>query len=754
MNFQKISLLTKDAVAFWRSLKPITKILAGSLALLLPISFALFTSTSSTHLVPLYTAEQLKNSDLVKIKEVLDAKQIPYQINDSNLILVPKEAQQQLRMDLSQYGLLKSAQSKGYELFDSTTWIKGEKELQMLELRALKGQIEKDLTQFENVRNANVILDIPQNKSFSAKPEPAKASVILDLVPGTRLSANEIRAITFHLTSAVRGLTPGKVAISDTTGRMYQGLDYEGAHDTLRNAEMAMEEYVKSKIEGMLASVVGLNNFYTTVQVSLTRNHITEERTTYSGSVNGIPLGSPVISSIKQNQEGQTKTVSDLLNAKLAPKSPLLEKSEKSATEEYEVPVDHVKITTEPGKVESLSIGVVINQNLFSAQNEASGATSADAHLPLRDQNELKREIENQLDVILKGYNVPIHRSVDFVPFVKNQLPEFTLTPETTPSLNLLPYLALVVAIFGVIITALVWKLRSQASQLLTARAPPSPPPQKNLEELLDNLRNRASKQDTQANSTDEGSAYFSELLSNKQQEQASPSLPSQKSPEDERQRNLKSRLSSLPAQELAALLAKETAETLALLFCHQDLVQSSAIFPYLPSKKQVATLLALADFDQMDGESLQYLLQKSSRLFHLGADDKQPAPSIIAIAASTLQSLDNQQRSQLLSELEHIKPAFAIKILNLLFVAEELKPLSDKEIKEIIENISPIDVALALYDTDVQLQAKWMQYFSKDLLDRIHHQIELQQPITPYIIRAAQKDVYYYLHPHKGISV
>src|ERR1700722_4001480 len=45
------------------------------------------------------------------------------------------------------------APPKGFELFDSGTWIKGEKELQMLEMRALKGQLEIEIEKFENIKN-------------------------------------------------------------------------------------------------------------------------------------------------------------------------------------------------------------------------------------------------------------------------------------------------------------------------------------------------------------------------------------------------------------------------------------------------------------------------------------------------------------------------------------------------------------------------------------------------------------------------
>jgi flagellar biosynthesis/type III secretory pathway M-ring protein FliF/YscJ len=147
MNVEKIKNYLFNLYLRWRTQKALSKILLFSIVLLIPITFLLVMSHSTTGYVMLYSADQLNSDDLPKIKEILDSLKANYKVSENNLILVPFGEEQQLRMELATHGFPKPKQSKGYELFDSTTWIKGEKELQMLELRALKGQIEKDLAQ-------------------------------------------------------------------------------------------------------------------------------------------------------------------------------------------------------------------------------------------------------------------------------------------------------------------------------------------------------------------------------------------------------------------------------------------------------------------------------------------------------------------------------------------------------------------------------------------------------------------------------
>jgi flagellar biosynthesis/type III secretory pathway M-ring protein FliF/YscJ len=299
------------------------------------------------------------------------------------------------------------------------------------------------------------------------------------------LSSNELRAITFHLTSAVRGLSPNKVAISDTTGKMYQGLDYDGSQDGMRNSEIAMEEHLKSKIEGMLAAIVGINNYYINVQVLMNRNHIIEERNVYSGNVNGTPLGQPVVSSIKKSNEQEINNLQDLFNGKLPSEHPpSADSKEQADTEQFDVPVDHVKITSQPGKIESISIGVLINENVLGdtlIQDRSSKL--------IPNKSELKQEIENQLDIILKGYNVPVQRSVDFAAFRKPILPEALPPSRPSPQTSSAPMVGILLILLGGIVLVLLLWLRGQYLKLSALQESPPPKKSGSLEEMLDGIR-------------------------------------------------------------------------------------------------------------------------------------------------------------------------------------------------------------------------------------------------------------------------
>lgn len=232
--------------------------------------FSVFNATGPNYVL-LYPKDQMLPADADEVMAFLDTHQINYRIDGSTGILVPAEAASKVRMELAAGGLPKHHSNKGFDLFDSNTWIEGDKELQIMQMRAIEGQLEQDICQYDNIQSANVALDTtssrPTSRYDNSEANKIKASVILGLKPGAHLTENQIRAITFHISGAVRGLEPDKIAISDTSGKLYQAMDTGNAYDQ----EIALEDRLKSKIDEMLAVVVGAGNFYSTVQVVM--NH-------------------------------------------------------------------------------------------------------------------------------------------------------------------------------------------------------------------------------------------------------------------------------------------------------------------------------------------------------------------------------------------------------------------------------------------------------------------------------------------------
>lgn len=417
----------------WKEIKTYQKFTVIMVLLLLisMLAFLTFNAASSRY-SPLYPSDRLLISDAAEIKSYLETEGIPYKIRGDTMVLVPESALSRIRMDLAAMGLPKMHSSKGFELFDTNTWIKGEKELQVLEMRALKGQLERDISEYDSIKEADVVLDIAPPRPFGGAMYKTKASVILKLMPGGRLSTSQLRAITYHVAGAVRGLLPNMVAISDTSGKLYQAIDPEGSLDMLRSAEVAVEERLKAKVDGMLAMIVGHESFYSTVQVSMSRQKMSQERKIFSGNVNGQNLGEPVVMSVTESglemtererqEQGTPGSNNEAIAGAIVSGAEVLNRDEtrNQTYRQMAVPVDHVKVNTTPGQIESVSIGVMIDKTI--TVDAAADLPEGEIENGLRNTEQLKEEIENQLAKILEGYNVIAKPAVDFVEFDKTRL--------------------------------------------------------------------------------------------------------------------------------------------------------------------------------------------------------------------------------------------------------------------------------------------------------------------------------------------
>jgi len=214
----------------------------------------------------LYSNRHMNEIEKQQVCAYLDAAHIDYKERGGG-ILVPVKHVTHLKEELLHQGLgvQKIDQGKGFELFDTNTWIKGEKELQVLEMRALKGQLEHDLTEFENIKHASVILDLAPARTFGQPQAKTKASVILTLMPHAHLGLSQLRAISYHLAGAVRGLESHMIAISDTKGRLYQAIDTD-LTQAISDHDVVLEADLQQKIEVLLEKIFGAEHFYVTVQ--------------------------------------------------------------------------------------------------------------------------------------------------------------------------------------------------------------------------------------------------------------------------------------------------------------------------------------------------------------------------------------------------------------------------------------------------------------------------------------------------------
>ncbi|MEK7299425.1 MAG: hypothetical protein AAB066_06005 [Candidatus Margulisiibacteriota bacterium] len=110
---------------------------------------------------------------------------------------------------------------KGYELFDQSENLgvtEFDKRVRLV--RALAGELEKAIVQFESIENCKVQIVMPERRLFSTTSPLVTASVLLRRAPGHTISDELVYSIIKYVSGAVENLEPANIAVIDVEGQV------------------------------------------------------------------------------------------------------------------------------------------------------------------------------------------------------------------------------------------------------------------------------------------------------------------------------------------------------------------------------------------------------------------------------------------------------------------------------------------------------------------------------------------------------
>ena len=232
---------------------------------------------------PLYTS--LSPEDAAVVVQKLREGNTDYRLSDNGTsISVPSAKIAELRLELAAAGVPKSGRI-GFELFDKTNFGMTEFTEHVNFRRALEGELERSVMSLAEVEQARVHLTFPKESVFLDSRQAAKASVLIKLRVGAKLSPQNVMALTHLVSSAVEGLAPEAVSVLDMRGNLLNRSRLRNAADGSADSEAAIEYQQKiekdivAKVNATLEPLLGSERFRTaaSVECDLTSGEQSEE---------------------------------------------------------------------------------------------------------------------------------------------------------------------------------------------------------------------------------------------------------------------------------------------------------------------------------------------------------------------------------------------------------------------------------------------------------------------------------------------
>ncbi len=225
----------------------------------------------------------LSETDAAQIVQKLDDNSIPYQMKSTGTIMVPNDKVYTTRLLMAREGLPQSS-TVGYELFSGTSTLGMTEFTQKVNYqRAIEGELQRTIGSLDAVKAVRVHLVTPEKTLLSADQALSTASVTIQVKPGQKLDATQVRSITHLVASSVEGLKAENVVVVDTEGNMLadgsgktsdMGLSQK---DDQRAAEQAYASQVQSRVQALLDKILGPNRsiVQATVEMNWTQREVT-----------------------------------------------------------------------------------------------------------------------------------------------------------------------------------------------------------------------------------------------------------------------------------------------------------------------------------------------------------------------------------------------------------------------------------------------------------------------------------------------
>lgn len=264
---------TRDKFStYWGARSPKQKwmIIGTFLFLFIAISTFIFFSSRPQY-VPLYTG-QLSQREVGDIKAELDKEGYTnYQISDSGTMLsVPKKDAPDLLVNLASKGYPKDNKIN-YDIFgQNLSFGATDRQYNILEREAMQNQVAEVIKHVDGIKNADVILTLPENSVFvrQDQEQQASASVMVEVEPGVQLTSQQIRALYTLVSRSVPKLPVNNITImnqySETlalqdTDSENQALDQ---YDKQQKIQQNIQRDIQQNLQSLLGTVLGTNKVY------------------------------------------------------------------------------------------------------------------------------------------------------------------------------------------------------------------------------------------------------------------------------------------------------------------------------------------------------------------------------------------------------------------------------------------------------------------------------------------------------------
>ncbi len=322
----------------------------------------------------------LPQQEAASVTAWLKEQGVSYELkNDGRSIYVAAGDVYETRLNLAGAGLPRQG-GVGFEIFDKQSFGVTKFTQKINYQRALQGELARTIAALEAVKSARVHLVMPEESLLESRRKETKASVVVELAPGHDLGAGQTQGIIHLVAGSIEGLKKDQVNLIDTNGRTLNQQSGEDASLVLLPDKLKFKTTLENRLEAnaqsLLNRALGAGNSVVrvTAQLDFTQEAITSEEYDPDSLV---PRSEQVTESASGRREsgGVPGVASNLGDGSASGQS--IPSSKSSEVTNYEISKTVKQIKSPVGKIENISVAVLVSEVLQSGTAAEEGSPPA-----------------------------------------------------------------------------------------------------------------------------------------------------------------------------------------------------------------------------------------------------------------------------------------------------------------------------------------------------------------------------------------
>ncbi|MFT5923105.1 MAG: flagellar M-ring protein FliF [Paraglaciecola sp.] len=372
---------------------------------------------------------RMETQELIETLDYLDQAQIDYRL-EGNTVYVSSEQYQKIKLGMTRQGITQS-DSAGTDIIMQDMGFGVSQRVEKVRLKhAREQQIASTIEEMTAVARAKVLLALPKENVFARREKQASATVVVTTRRGSMISSGEVNSIIDIVASAVQGLEPDRVTVTNSNGRLLNS-GSQGAESARSRKEYELEKKRESayleKIDSILIPVLGLGNYTAQADVTMDFTSVEQTQRSYNpdlpairsemtvedNSIGGVIAGIP---GALTNQPPLDANIPDRANGSSAQQAPGRSHKEETRNYELDTTVSHTK--QQVGMIRRLSVSVALDY----VTNTAADGTESIAPRAQAELLDIRRLLQGGL-----GFNVTRGDTLEVVSIPFNREDEVPL---------------------------------------------------------------------------------------------------------------------------------------------------------------------------------------------------------------------------------------------------------------------------------------------------------------------------------------